>query len=224
MPRIRNWKDLKLFRPSKESRYRHIDSLLSDAIDWSLIETHLPDMLSVVLSIRAGRISASTLLRRLGTYSRKNRLYQAFQELGRVIRTVFLLRYLNDADLRRLIQGATNKSEAFNRFVRWLFFGGEGLIAENDRDRQRKMIKYSHLVSNCLIFHNVQAQERILRRLADEGHEFADTTLARLSPYLTEHVNRFGRYRMDLGRVRPAPDYTLGLRPSPGAALAEGRL
>ena len=117
-----------------------------------------------------------------GTYSRKNRLYQAFQELGRVVRTAFLLRYLNDAELRRVIQAATNKSEAFNRFVQWLFFGGEGLIAENDRDRQRKLIKYNHLVANCLIFHNVHAQTRILRQLADEGHEFDDAILARLSP------------------------------------------
>src|SRR5208283_1659675 len=65
MPRIRNWKGMKLFRPSKTSRYRHIDSLFTDVIDWPLIETHLPDMLRVVLSIRAGRISASTLLRKL---------------------------------------------------------------------------------------------------------------------------------------------------------------
>ncbi len=67
MPRIRNWKELKLFRPSKGFRYRHIDELFKDVIDWPLIETHLPDMLRVVLSIRAGRISASTILRKLGT-------------------------------------------------------------------------------------------------------------------------------------------------------------
>ena len=30
-------------------------------------------------------------LRRLATYSRKNKLYFAFRELGRVVRTVFLL-------------------------------------------------------------------------------------------------------------------------------------
>jgi hypothetical protein len=90
MPRIRNWKGLTLFRPSKTARYKHIDSLFTDAIDWSLIETHLPDMLRVVLSIRAGRISAPTLLRKLGTHSRKNRLYQAFQEPRRVVRTTFL--------------------------------------------------------------------------------------------------------------------------------------
>ena len=59
-------------------------------------------MLRVVLSIKVGRISASTILRRLGTYSRKNRLYQAFSELGRVIRTGFLLRYVPilNSDLR----------------------------------------------------------------------------------------------------------------------------
>ncbi len=60
------------------------------------------------------------------------------------------------------------------------------MIAENDRDRQRKLIKYNHLVANCLIFHNVQAQTRILRQLAEEGQEFDDATLSRLSPYLTE--------------------------------------
>jgi TnpA family transposase len=58
------------------------------------------DMLRVALSIKAGRISASTILRRLGTYSRKNRLYQAFCELGRVIRSGFLLRYISDKELR----------------------------------------------------------------------------------------------------------------------------
>jgi TnpA family transposase len=224
MPRIRNWKDLKLFRPSKTSRYEHIDVLFTDVIDWSLIETHVPDMLRVVLSIREGRISASTLLRKLGTYSRKNRLYQAFQELGRVVRTAFLLRYLNDAELRRVIQAATNKSEAFNRFVQWLFFGGEGLIAENNRDMQRKLIKYNHLVANCLIFHNVHAQTRVLRQLADEGLEFDDAILARLSPYLTRHVNRFGKYTLNLDRESAAPDFVLSLRSGPELALANALL
>jgi TnpA family transposase len=70
MPRIRNWKGMMLFRPSKTSRYRHIDSLFTNVIDCLLIETHLFDMLRVVLSIRAGRTSASTLLSKIGTCSR----------------------------------------------------------------------------------------------------------------------------------------------------------
>ena len=52
-------------------------------------------MLRIALSIKAGRIRPSMILRRLNIYSRKNRLYFAFRELGRVVRTIFLLNYLS---------------------------------------------------------------------------------------------------------------------------------
>ncbi len=38
MPRIRNWKELKLFRPSKEEVYEHFNELFSGKIDWELIQ------------------------------------------------------------------------------------------------------------------------------------------------------------------------------------------
>ncbi|MFL9999116.1 Tn3 family transposase [Paraburkholderia sediminicola] len=48
MPRIRNWKDLKWFRPMPVEAYQHIDSLFTkEAVDWDLIACHLPDMLQV---------------------------------------------------------------------------------------------------------------------------------------------------------------------------------
>ena len=112
MPRIRNWKELKFFRPDKNITYKHVNTLFSDAIDWELIKTHWQDLIQVVLSVKHGKISSALLLRKLGTYSRKNRLYQAFQELGRVIRTLFLLEYLSNLKLREIINATTNKVEA----------------------------------------------------------------------------------------------------------------
>ena len=101
-------------------------------------------MMRVAVSIRTGNILPSDILRRLNSSSRKNKLYFGFRERGRVVRTIFLLRYLADAELRRTIQAATNKSERFNQFVQWVSFGGDSLIAENTRDEQRKFIKYNH--------------------------------------------------------------------------------
>jgi len=211
MPRIRNWKDLTLYRPDKTSRFEHIDTLFTDTVDWDLIRTHLPDMLRVALSIKAGRITAATILRRLGTYSRQNRLYLAFRELGRVVRTAFLLRYLADQELRATIQAATNKSEQFNCFLKWIFFGGERVITENNRDEQRKVIKYNHLVANCLIFHNVCSLTRIVRELHADEKEAPEDALACISPYLTEHINRFGDYTLNMDRKPPQPDYGFAL-------------
>ena len=34
MPRIRNFKELKFFKPDKNITYKHIDNLFSDEIDW----------------------------------------------------------------------------------------------------------------------------------------------------------------------------------------------
>lgn len=206
MPRIRNWQDLHLFRPGAGHAYTHIDALFSGPIDWALIAEHLPDMLRVALSIKAGRLLPSAILRRLGTYSRKNRLYFAFRELGRAIRTGFLLRYIGSIDLRRTIGAATNKSEHFNKYAQWAGFGGGGLVTAAARDEQRKMIKYNHLVANLLIFHTAVGMTRALDGIAANG--FGDAIspegLATLSPYQTEHINRFGDYVLDLS-MPPAP-------------------
>jgi len=191
MPRIRHWKELNLCRPPGEHRYLHIDSLFNTQADWDLIETMLPDMLRVALSIKAGTIMPSTILRRLATYSRKNKLYFAFRELGRVVRTIFLLEYISDVELRQMIQAATNKSEAFNKFVQWVCFGGEGVIAENVRDEQRKFIKYNHLVANLLSFHTLVTMTKALQQLLEEGHPLDIEAVSTLSPYRTEHINRW---------------------------------
>jgi TnpA family transposase len=206
MPRIRSWQDLHLFRPDAAARYEHIDGLFTATVDWTLIAAHLPDMLRVALSIRAGRLLPSAILRRLATYSRKNRLYFAFRELGRAVRTDFLLRFLGSVELRRAIGAATNKSEHFNRYAQWVSFGSSGLATAAERDEQRKMVKYNHLVANLLIFHTAVGMTRALDEIAADGHGAAITpeALAGTSPYLNEHLNRFGSYELDLSKP-PAP-------------------
>src|SRR5882724_3641992 len=204
MPRIRNWKDLVFYRPNKETSYQHIDALFTEVVDWKLIEMHWQDLLQVVLSIRAGKISSVTLLRKLGHESRKNRLYQAFRELGRVVRTVLLLQYLADPEMRQHITAMTNKVEAYNGFAGWLFFGGEGIIAENDPEEQEKIIKYNDLVANAVIFQNVVDVSRVLHALIAEGYPVKREDVAALSPYLTRHVKRFGDYFIDVS-VPPQP-------------------
>jgi TnpA family transposase len=96
-------------------------------------------MLRVGVSIAAGTIMPSTILRGLDTDCCKNRLYLAFPELGVAVRTGFLHQFLGDAQLRSTIQSATNKSESFNDFVKWQAFGGGCVIAENNRSEQRKI-------------------------------------------------------------------------------------
>ncbi|WP_405648423.1 Tn3 family transposase [Streptomyces uncialis] len=101
--------------------------------------------------------------------SRKNAAYAAFREVGRVNRTVQLLRYLSDAPLRRRVTAATNKVESFNRFPQWIGLGNCGVIADNDPVEQEKAMKFNALLTNAVIFHNALDIAEIVRQLPEGG-------------------------------------------------------
>jgi hypothetical protein len=181
-------------------------------IDWGLIETHWTDLLRTAISISEGRLSSVTLLRRLGNNSRKNRLYRAFRELGRVIRTITLLRFLADAQLREQITAITNKAEAFHGFSAWLRFGGEA-IGRNDPDYQEKIIKFNELLANCVIYSNACDITAAANALASDGHPIDTDDLATISPYITHTIRRFGDWVLDLSPPDAMPVTTLDLVP-----------
>ncbi len=216
MPRIRNWKDLRFYRPSKEVIYEHIDSLFHDnVIDWNLIETHWQDLLQVVISIQEGRVLPSMLLRKLGTSSRKNRLYQAFYALGCVVRTVFLLTMISDVKLREVIHRATNKMEQYNALEDWVRFARGGVMYEHAFDEQEKQVKYTGLLTNCVILDNTVEISAALNALAQEGYLLSIDEVAALSLYQTRHIKRFGNYEIDFEAVPTlnADDLTFTLEP-----------
>src|SRR3954454_16717490 len=99
--------------------------------------------------------------------------------------------------------------------VQWVAFGGGRLLAENTRDEQRKMIKYHHLVANMPLFHNVVTMTKALQTLVADGVEIDEAALACLSPYQTEHINRFGRYALKRDRSPEPLDRVRVLRMPP---------
>jgi TnpA family transposase len=140
----------------------------------------------------------------LSDNSQKNHLYQAFRELGRVVRTVFLLEYISDTGLRRKITAYTNVVEGYNGFLDWIFFDKEGIITENDPEEQGKRIKYLDLVASAVILHNTVDVSLVVQELSAKGMKINRSLLATLSPYLTRHLRRYGEFVIDLQSI-PSP-------------------
>jgi TnpA family transposase len=213
LPRIRNWHDLNFYRPDAGTRYGHIDSLFGDnAIDWGLIARHWTDLLRTSISIREGRVSSVTLLRRLGNHSHKNRLYRAFRELGRVIRTVTLLRYLSEPGLREQITAITNKAEGFHNYSEWLMIGGK-LIGHNDPDHQERVIKFNELLANCAIYSTALDITDAANQIAAEGYPVDTDDLATITPYIQHTIRRMGDLVLNLAPPQEMPVTRLDLEP-----------
>lgn len=198
MPRIRNWKHLRFLRPTASTHYKYIDKLFQDVADWTLIESGWKDVMQVAISIAEGKVSSPRLLRKLGSYSRRNKLYFAAKAMGEVIRTIYLLRWIGSMELRREVTANTNKMEAYNGYSKWVSFGGD-VINSNDPDEQQKRLRYIDLVTATLLLQTVVDMTRVLRDI-DKYRKIRTEDLDFLSPYLTEHILRFGRFEVDLNR------------------------
>lgn len=198
MPRIRNWKDLKFYRSSSDKRYQHIDRIFTAQVDWALIRDHWQDLMQIAISIQAGRIASPMLLRKLSNESRYNRVFAAARELGRVLRTEYLLRWINSKEMRQEVNAETNKIESYHAFTKWLEFGGD-VITENDPVEQQKRLRYIDMVASTVILQNTADMMRVLEDLAAEGYPVNEADLDFLSPY-GRSVNRFGSFELDINK------------------------
>jgi TnpA family transposase len=224
LPRIRNWKNLKLYRPRANARYRHLDALFRETVDWKLLRRHWKDWMQLVISVQAGRIPASTLIRQLSHRSDVNTLSRFAEQLGNVDRTIFLLEWISNQPMRQEVTAMTNKVEGYHSFSKWLRFGGE-VVAENDPDEQQKYLRYNDLLASAVILQNVIDMSQIIVDLRREGWTISEEDLSLLSPYVTPGVKRFGEYGLDFEReLEPSIQQILSRRRSPPSPDGSGEL
>lgn len=203
LPRMRNWNKVSMYRPHKDANYKNIDAWFSRIINWELIKAHWRDLMQVIISIHKGKVLPSWLLQKLNSNNPKNKLYKAFQELGRAIRTRFLLIYVSDTPVRLTIQKATIKIERYNDFLDWVSFGGEGLFDSRDPVEYQKRLKYQNLVANAIMLQNVVDMTNVLYEMIQEGYDVTSEVIATFSPYLREHIKRFGEYVINIDDTPP---------------------
>jgi TnpA family transposase len=52
----------------------------------------------------------------LSSYAKDHPLYQAIKEFGRIIKSIFILTYFDDVELRQRVEKQLNKVELSNKF------------------------------------------------------------------------------------------------------------
>lgn len=94
--------------------------------------------------------------------------------------------------------------EQYNALEDWVRFAGGGTMYAHAFEEQEKLVKYTGLLTYCIILDNTLEISAALNTLAREGCIPTIDELAALSPYQTRHIKRFGNYEIDFSAV-PAP-------------------
>ena len=208
-PRIRDLGDQRLFRLDLEKRHSRLGALLKGRINRDRILRHWDELLRVTGSLKRGWVTASLLIGKLQSYPRKNRLTRALQEYGRLIKTVFILRYLESEQLRRRINTQLNKGEALHGLREFLLFANKGVLRKKQEEELRNQAGCLNLVTNAVVTWNTVYMAAVIDQLRAEGRTVKEEDIARLSPARYEHINPYGKYRFEVeeglsrSRLRP---------------------
>ncbi len=89
-PRIRDLGETKLYVPQGVQAYPTLRPLIGGTLNIKHVRAHWDDILRLASSIKQGTVTASLMLRKLGSYPRQNGLAVALRELGRIERTLFI--------------------------------------------------------------------------------------------------------------------------------------
>lgn len=201
-PRIKDIKDQTLYKIDRQQLYPNLDPILSGTIKPNLIRTAWDETVRVIASIEDRIVSPSLVLNRLGSYARQNSVYQCLAEIGRVHKTVHILKTLDDEEYRRRMGRELNKGEASHDLSRFLCFGKEGVLRGREFGDQVHTFSCLSILHNAVVAWNMIHIARIVAELRAEGHQIEDETQSHVTPLMRKHINPFGRYHFELSRMR----------------------
>jgi TnpA family transposase len=127
------------------------------------------------------------MLRKLGSYPRQNGLAIALRELGRIERTLFILDWIQNVDLRKKVNAGLNKGEARNALARAVFFHRLGEIRDRSFEQQSYRANGLNLVTAAIILWNTVYLERVTNFLREQNQLKDESLLKYLSPLGWEH-------------------------------------
>ena len=197
MPRIRDLKNQQLYRVEKGINYGVFSPLLNKTADMDIIEEQWESMIRVAISLKRRTAPANVIVQRLSNSSPSDRLSKAFTNLGRIIKTEYILRYLTDSKLRRTVQLQLNKGEYRHKLPRWIFFANQGEFSTGDYEEIMNKASCLSLVFNAILYWNTIKINGLLESFREQGEIIDDAALSHISLLPYKHVLPNGTYFID---------------------------
>src|SRR5665647_3440246 len=99
-------------------------------------------------------VTQATIIRKLSSYARQNQTKKAMWELENICRTLYILDFIDDVELRQSVQKALNRGEAYHRLRRAVAYVNGGKFRVQTEAEQQVWNECSRLITNAIIYYN----------------------------------------------------------------------
>jgi len=164
-------------------------------IDTKIIEEEWDNIQRIVASLGLKTTTQSTIIKKLSSYTRNNRTQRAIVEYDKIIKSLYLLEYIDSPSLRRNVQKALNRGEEYHQLKRHIFYVHGGKFRVHTMQEQQVIASCTHLIANIIIYYNTWLLSQLLGKYEQEKNIEALEKIKKIAPIAWQHINVYGTYK-----------------------------
>lgn len=161
-------------------------------INTELIISEWENIQRIILSLSQKATTQSIIVGKLSTYARKNKTKKALWEYDNILKSLYLLEYIDSSVLRKSVQKALNRGESYHKLRRAVSHANFGKLRFKTEQEQQIWGECARLLTNCIIYYN----SSILSYLKTIG--VPEELVNAVSPVAWQHINFYGHYQFNV--------------------------
>jgi TnpA family transposase len=147
-----------------------------------------------MVSLAVKETTQSIIVGKLSAYARKNKTRRALWEYDNILKSLYLLDYIDSLPLRQNVQRALNRGESCHQLRRAISHANFGKLHFKSELEQQLWSECGRLIANCILYYNAKILSSVLDHREQLGDVQGVDDLRRISPVAWQHINLYGRY------------------------------
>lgn len=164
-------------------------------LNTELIIEEWENIQKIVLSLSQKTTTQNIIIGKLSAYARKNKTKRALWEYDNIIKSVYLLDYIDSLRLRQNVHKALNRGESYHKLRRAVSHANFGKLRFKTEQEQQIWGECARLLTNCIIFYNTSVLSSVQLQCKKENIEIE--LLKNTSPTAWQHINFYGQYEFN---------------------------
>jgi len=163
-------------------------------VNTKLIKDKWPDLVPILVSLLSHDTTQENIIKTLSSHDFKSEVKDALWELNNILKSIHLLKYVDDPNYRRHIRTALNRGEAYHQILEKIMaVGGSGFRGMSELEVEI-WNECARLIALIIIYYNMHLLSKLYENALLRNDTAAIEFLRHISPVASQHINISGLY------------------------------
>ncbi|HHI5329636.1 TPA: Tn3 family transposase [Legionella pneumophila] len=159
-----------------------------------LIQEKWPDLVPILVSLLSHETTQHIIVSKLSSHEYKSDVKDALWELNNILKSIHLLKYIDDPKYRKSIRTALNRGEGYHQLLDKITLAGGGDFRGMSELEVEIWNECTRLIALIIIAYNMCLLSELYELKMQQGNKAALEFLKHISPIASQHINIDGLY------------------------------